>query len=86
MISMPFMISSGIADSVRHCLLLLLLNGIYYLRAKTEERHLALDPVYRQYALWIERHGMLRWLDRLPVVGTLARWRPRFRGFETQWS
>ncbi len=86
MISMPFMLSTGIAESLRHCLLLLILNGIYYLRAKTEERHLSLDPVYRQYALWIERHGLLRWLDRLPLIGTLARWRPRFGGPHTQWG
>ena len=86
MISMPFMVGTGVLESIRHCLLLLLLNGIYYLRAKTEERHLSIDPDYRQYALWIEHHGLLRWLDRLPLVGALARWRPRFSGFEMQWS
>jgi len=78
MISMPFMIHSGITDTLRRCLLLLLLNGIYFLRAKTEERHLSLDPDYRAYALWIERYGLLRALNRIPLIGTLVRWRPRF--------
>jgi len=77
MISMPFLGGSAL-EVLRHCLLLLALNGIYYLRAKTEERHLSRDPVYRQYALWIETHGALRGLDRLPLVGMLARWRPGF--------
>ena len=83
MISMPFMISTGLTETIRRCLLLLMLNCIYYLRAKTEERHLALDPVYCMYAQWIEQHGLLRWLERLPLVSVLARWRPEFRGVET---
>jgi hypothetical protein len=33
MISMPFMVGTGVTETIRHCLLLLLLNGIYYLRA-----------------------------------------------------
>jgi protein-S-isoprenylcysteine O-methyltransferase Ste14 len=76
LISMPFMISDSLLDSLRRCLLLLLLNGIYYLRAKTEERHLSLDPVYVRYADWIAEHGVLRFLERIPVIGALARWRP----------
>jgi len=76
LISLPFMISDSLLDSLRRCLLLLLLNGIYYLRAKTEERHLSLDPVYVRYADWIAEHGVLRVLERIPVIGALARWRP----------
>jgi protein-S-isoprenylcysteine O-methyltransferase Ste14 len=83
LISMPFMIGVSLSQTVRCCLLLCLLNGIYYLRAKTEERHLALDPVYRQYALWIERHGLLRGLDRIPVLGAVARWRPGFEAYRS---
>jgi len=78
MLSMPFMVSDGWAAALRRCLLLLLLNAIYYVRAKTEERHLALDPVYVEYAAWIDEHGLLRWLNRIPVVGAIARWRPTF--------
>jgi Isoprenylcysteine carboxyl methyltransferase (ICMT) family len=78
LISMPFMLSSSLSASLRSCGLLLLLNGVYYVRAKTEERHLALDPVYIEYAAWIRAHGLLRFLDGLPVIGALARWRPGF--------
>ena len=75
LISMPFVINVSVAQSLRCCVLLCALNGIYYLRAKTEERHLSLDPVYRQYLQWIEVHGLLRFLDRVPLIGSLARWR-----------
>jgi hypothetical protein len=81
LISMPFMINVSVAQTVRCCLLLCLLNGVYYLRAKTEERHLSLDPVYCQYARWIEAHGLLRGLNRVPGLGALARWRPRFTAY-----
>jgi len=66
LISMPFMISENPLDSLRRCVLLLFLNGIYYLRAKTEERHLSWDPVYVQYARWIDAHGALRFLNGIP--------------------
>jgi Isoprenylcysteine carboxyl methyltransferase (ICMT) family len=80
LISMPFMISGDLAMTLRRCLLLGLLNVIYYLRAKTEERHLGMDPVYVQYAAWIDRYGMLRYLNPLPGLGAIARWRPTFQG------
>jgi len=74
-------INGTIGEAVRRCILLTSLNLIYYLRAKTEERHLSLDPVYVQYADWIDRFGLLRALDRVPVIGALARWRPIFRTY-----
>jgi hypothetical protein len=46
------------------------------LRAKTEERHRGKDPVYAQYARWVERHGLLRFLNRVPGLKFLAVWRP----------
>lgn len=64
LISMPFMVSDSWQDSLRRCALLLGLNGIYYLRARTEERHLSADPVYVQYAQWIDAHGLLRFLKQ----------------------
>jgi protein-S-isoprenylcysteine O-methyltransferase Ste14 len=81
LISTPFILSGGGGATLRRCLLLGLLNLIYYLRAKTEERHLSLDPVYRRYADWIEVHGLLRGLNRIPVIGALARWRPAFTAY-----
>jgi len=69
LISMPFMVSVSIDESLRHCLLLLLLNLVYLLRARTEERHLSQDPVYCAYALYIEEHGIFRRLGRwLPAL------------------
>ena len=78
LIAMPFMPSGNGAQLLRSCTLLGLLNAVYYLRAKTEERHLALDPVYEQYTQWIEQHGALRFLNRIPILGSAARWRPRW--------
>ena len=54
LIAMPFMPSGNGAQLLRSCTLLGLLNAVYYLRAKTEERHLALDPMYEQYTQWIQ--------------------------------
>jgi hypothetical protein len=69
LISMPFMISTSAEESLRHCLLLLMLNGIYFLRARTEERHLSWDPDYVAYAQYIEEHGTLRKLGQwFPVL------------------
>ena len=65
MISMPFLSAQGPATALRHCLLLGLLNGVYYLRAKTEERHLGADPAYVAYAAWIAEHGLFARLRRV---------------------
>lgn len=62
LIAIPFISAQGGWVAFHNCLLLLLLNGLYYLRAITEERHLSQDPVYVEYALWIEQHGIFRWL------------------------
>lgn len=61
LISMPFMVAGNPSHNLRLCVMLLLVNGLYALRARTEERHLLHDPVYqaychavaaRQHALW----------------------------------
>lgn len=75
MIAVPFVVSDSVSASLKQCLLLLMVNGIYYLRAKTEERHLSRDPDYVQYARWIDQHGILRWVNKLPIVGMLARFK-----------
>jgi protein-S-isoprenylcysteine O-methyltransferase Ste14 len=33
--------------------------GIYYWRARTEERHLRADPAYEEYYQWMERNGLV---------------------------
>jgi len=60
MVSIPFISQSGsLAEIIRSCSMLLIMNGVYYIRAKTEERHLMQDPVYQEYAAWINQHGLL---------------------------
>lgn len=75
MIAVPFVVSESLSASLKQCLILLMVNGIYYLRAKTEERHLSFDPDYVSYARWIDQHGLLRWVNRLPIFGTLAQFK-----------
>lgn len=64
LISVPFIVTDDAAMTVRHCLLLLALNTVYFIRARTEERHLSRDPTYVAYARWIDEHGMLSRLNR----------------------
>jgi protein-S-isoprenylcysteine O-methyltransferase Ste14 len=69
LISVPFISDQGVSVALRNCLLLGLLNAVYYARARTEERHLSRDPQYVAYALWIGEHGLLRHLARaLPFM------------------
>ena len=72
MISIPFMAQLPADETFRHCLLLLGVNGIYVLRAKTEEWHLSRDPDYVRYAVWMEDNGMFRFIRHLPLVRLLA--------------
>lgn len=72
MISVPFLPRDNLWDTLPRCAMLLGVNLIYFLRAKTEEWHLASDPDYVRYAMWIERHGWLRIFRRAPIVGRLA--------------
>jgi protein-S-isoprenylcysteine O-methyltransferase Ste14 len=76
LVSVPFVSDAGVTEAIRHCLLLLGVNAIYYARARTEEWHLSRDPVYVDYALWIERRGLLRILGEiLPFL----RYKPRLK-------
>jgi protein-S-isoprenylcysteine O-methyltransferase Ste14 len=74
---MPFLVTSGSwVDLVRNCVTLLAVNGVYYWRARTEERHLLNDPAYRAYYDWMERNAPLprlqRWLTGQRAETTLA--------------
>jgi protein-S-isoprenylcysteine O-methyltransferase Ste14 len=65
---LPFLVVTGPADAVRNCLLLALVNAVYWWRALTEERHLRADPDYVAYAEWTERRCLIprlrRWISR----------------------
>lgn len=64
--TIPFLTTGNWHDAVRATLLMGLVSGVYYWRAKTEERHLRLDPDYLAYDAWIARHGPVpRLFDRL---------------------
>ena len=58
---LPFLVTSGSAmDAVRNSAFLLVVNAIYYWRARTEEAHLlAEDPKYREYYDWMEENGLI---------------------------
>lgn len=76
LISIPFATNLPTGEIVRNCLLLVAINLVYLMRAKTEERHLGRDPVYVQYAAWIDQHGMLRFVRRIPLLGRFTAFRP----------
>ena len=62
-------LSAGPQVILRQVLLLLGINFVYFLRARTEERHLSQDPDYDRYAEWIGEHGLFRLVGRLlPVL------------------
>jgi isoprenylcysteine carboxyl methyltransferase (ICMT) family protein YpbQ len=68
LVSIPFLVVDGHWDTaVKHSIALGIINFIYFMRARTEERHLSRDPVYVQYALWMNEHGVLRFLNRIPI-------------------
>lgn len=55
---LPILTTAGDwTDAARATLLLSAVSGIYYWRARTEERHLSTDPTYREYSNWMERHA-----------------------------
>ncbi len=65
--SMPFLVTSGsLTDFVRNTVLMALVSGVYYWRAKTEEKHLLSDPAYKDYAEWMDRNAPIpRVLNRI---------------------
>lgn len=71
LISVPFLTAADFGSGLRHCCLLGLLNTVYFLRAKTEERHLSRDPTYLAYSEWIDRHGIFSRL--LQSIGAMHR-------------
>lgn len=65
MITVPFIEPLGWKVAVTHCASLIAVNLLYFVRAKTEERHLMNDPEYRAYAEWIERNGVVAKIGRM---------------------
>ncbi|MEQ1503062.1 MAG: isoprenylcysteine carboxylmethyltransferase family protein [Myxococcota bacterium] len=65
LISVPFLAEGGWTEALRHCALLVALNGLYALRAWTEEQHLGRDPAYVAYARFVDAHGLWARVRRL---------------------
>jgi protein-S-isoprenylcysteine O-methyltransferase Ste14 len=65
----PMLAMSGnMTDMIRNTALLAIVTGVYYWRAKTEEKHLGADPAYREYAEWMDRNAPIpRLLRRLKL-------------------
>jgi hypothetical protein len=79
MLAVPFLPDQGWDGAARQVLMMLGINVIYWMRARTEERHLSRDPDYVAYALWMEEHGIFRWTGRIipalryrPPLGTIS--------------
>lgn len=69
LVSLPFLSNDGWEVALRHTMLLIGLNSIYYLRARTEEAHLSQYPEYVQYGLYMNEHSIFRWVPAiLPFV------------------
>ncbi|WP_419808913.1 methyltransferase family protein [Sphingomonas sp.] len=64
--TLPVLTLGSWVDAGRATLILAAVSGVYWWRAKTEERHLGLDPAYRAYADWMERRApiprLFRWV------------------------
>jgi Isoprenylcysteine carboxyl methyltransferase (ICMT) family len=62
--TVPFAVSTGSwVDMIRNTVLMFVVAGVYFWRAKTEERHLRNDPAYDVYAAWMADYGLItRWL------------------------
>ncbi|MCW3836610.1 methyltransferase family protein [Sphingomonas canadensis] len=71
--TLPFLATTGSwTDAARNSAILAIVSGVYYWRAKTEERHLGADPAYQQYDRWMRDHG--------PVPRAFARARQALTG------
>ena len=75
--TLPMLSLGSWVDAVRATLILGVVSGIYYWRARTEERHLSLDPDYVAYAAWAERNAPVprfgRWVFGTPSPSLAGR-------------
>jgi protein-S-isoprenylcysteine O-methyltransferase Ste14 len=55
--TIPILSTAGLVEGARATLLLGAVGGMYYWRARTEERHLLSDPAYAEYHAWMGRNG-----------------------------
>ena len=64
--TVPILTTGSLTDTGRATIIMGVVAGIYYWRAKTEERHLSADPTYVAYSEWALAHApvprFFRWL------------------------
>lgn len=64
--TLPILSTGGWIDAARATLVLGAVSGVYYWRARTEERHLGMDPAYVAYSEWMQRNApvprFFRWV------------------------
>lgn len=65
----PYVYHGSVYEVVRDCFWLSFLCFIYWMRARTEERHLSRDPDYVRYALHMNTHSIFALFGRVfPVL------------------
>ena len=74
--TLPFLATTGsLTDVIRNSFIMGVVAGVYYWRARTEERHLSADPAYQAYAEWMERNGplprLLRFFSGRPAAAAV---------------
>ncbi len=73
LVAVPFVSQTNdLSVIIKSCLMLLSLNAVYYIRAKTEERHLMSDPVYREYNEWMKVNGSMAKIKRKLGFGQIT--------------
>jgi protein-S-isoprenylcysteine O-methyltransferase Ste14 len=55
--TVPVLTTGSLVDAARTTIIISVVSGVYYWRAKTEERHLSADPAYQDYSAWMDRNG-----------------------------
>lgn len=60
LVSVPFLSNEGWDVALTHCALLIFVNVVYYLRARTEELHLSNYPEYVEYALAMNERSIFK--------------------------
>lgn len=54
---LPFLATTTWVEGIRNAAIMACVSGVYYWRARTEERHLGADPAYQEYSAWMQRNA-----------------------------
>jgi len=60
--TLPFFATTGSwSDAIRNTIIMALVSGVYFWRARTEEKHLGNDATYRAYVAYMDAAWRARW-------------------------